>query len=170
MYFSMTLETVPFLPEQSGLAWSFASFLTLHSWRYFDFPLTTFESSHHPAFLHISNPATSLCLSLYGTMRETDAFYFIFLTRPHLSPKLGLPRSHKNWALRLQETRAGRFWINYVSPVFYIYLQEPMKPPAFTLLFTSLGFPINQTTSLLLLHFGYTTSSLRLLSFVQRFD
>lgn len=110
------------------------------SWRYFDFPFTNFENSHHPALLHTSDPATSSCLSLYGTMLETDAFYFIFLTRPHLSPKLGLPRSHKNWALRHQETRAGRFWINYPSPVFYVCLHESIKPPAFRILLI-LDFP-----------------------------
>ncbi|ERF70922.1 hypothetical protein EPUS_02445 [Endocarpon pusillum Z07020] len=110
--------------EQSGLAWSFASFLTRYYRGYFDFPLTNFESSHHPALLHISNPATSPCLSLYGTMLETDAFYCIFLTQPHLSPKLGLPRLHKNWALRHQETRATP--INPTTSLLLLILATPL--------------------------------------------
>lgn len=37
------------------------------------------------------------------------------------------------------------------SPAFYLCLEHSLKPSPFKTLFTSLGFPINQTTSLPLL-------------------
>ncbi len=55
------------------------------------------------------------------------------------------------------------------SPAFYLCLEHSLKPSPFKTLFTSLGFPINQTTSLPLLAARvYTASSLRLLSFVPK--